>query len=104
MRVAASIHESVVLARVHDRPTWADVLSRGKMPAKKNRSVKLLPSSRRPLRGWPVARRNVAGIDLGSKGPGVCAPNLDGSGREIGDFGATRPELLRMAEWLKEGR
>jgi hypothetical protein len=31
----------------------------------------------------------------------VCAPTLDGQGREIEAFGATTPELLRMAAWLK---
>src|SRR5262249_19337053 len=30
-----------------------------------------------------------------------CAATLDGSGREITSFGATTPELLRLAEWLK---
>src|SRR5580692_3303233 len=58
--------------------------------------------SRRQLQGLPVIRRNVAGIDLGSERHWVCAPTQEGSGREIGDFGATTPELLRMAEWLKE--
>jgi transposase len=46
-------------------------------------------------------RRNVAGIDLGSELHWVCAPTLDARGREIADFGATTPELVRMAEWLK---
>jgi transposase len=27
---------------------------------------------------------------------------LEGSGREVADFGATTPELVQMAEWLKE--
>src|SRR5664280_1054341 len=58
-------------------------------------------SSRRQLQGLPVIRRNVAGIDLGSERHWVCAPTRDGSGREIASFGATTPELLRLAEWLK---
>jgi len=58
-------------------------------------------SSRRQLQGLPVIRRNVAGIDLGSERHWVCAPTPDGGGREIADFGATTPELNRMAEWLK---
>jgi len=58
-------------------------------------------SSRRQLHGLPVIRRNVAGIDLGSERHWVCAPTLDGGGREIADFGATTPELSRMVEWLK---
>jgi len=56
---------------------------------------------RRQLQGLPVIRPNVAGIDLGSERHWACAPTLDGSGREIASFGATTPELIRMAEWLK---
>jgi transposase len=52
--------------------------------------------------GLPVVRRNVAGIDLGSERHWVCAPAVDGAGREMADFEATTPELLRMAQWLKE--
>ena len=58
-------------------------------------------SSRRQLQGLPVIRRNVAGIDLGSERHWVCAPTQDGSGREIASFGATTPELISLAEWLK---
>jgi hypothetical protein len=70
-----------------------------KMPGRENRETG--ESSRRQLQGLPVIRRNVAGIDLGSERHWVCAPTRDGSGREIASFGATTPELLRMAEWLK---
>src|SRR5580700_4261572 len=58
--------------------------------------------SRRQLQGLPVIRRNVAGIDLGSERHWVCAPTVDGSGREITSYGATTPELIGLAEWLKE--
>ena len=58
-------------------------------------------SSRRQLAGLPLIRGNVAGIDLGSERHWVCAPTLDGKGREIANFGATTSELVRMAEWLK---
>ncbi len=57
---------------------------------------------RRQIGGLPIVRRNVAGIDLGSEQHWVCAPTMDGSGREVADFGATTPELLRMAKWLKD--
>jgi len=56
----------------------------------------------RPIEGLPVVRRNVAGIDLGSERHWVCAPAVDGTGREVADFGATTPELIRMARWIKE--
>ena len=54
------------------------------------------------IEGLPVVRRNVAGVDLGSQRHWVCAPAKDGDGREVADFGATTPELTRMAEWLLE--
>jgi transposase len=59
-------------------------------------------NKRRQLQGLPVIRRNVAGIDLGSERHWVCAPTLDGSGREIASFGATTPQLIDLAKWLKE--
>jgi len=51
--------------------------------------------------GLPVLRRNVAGIDLGSTTHWVCAPTMDGTGREVEQFGATTPELEKLAQWLK---
>jgi transposase len=59
------------------------------------------PGSTRPIEGLPIVRGKVAGVDLGSERHWVCAPGLEGSGREVADFGATTPELVRMAEWLK---
>jgi transposase len=61
-------------------------------------------NKRRPLQGLPVIRGKVAGIDLGSERHWVCAPTLEGSGREIASFGATTPPLLDLAKWLKEGQ
>jgi transposase len=57
--------------------------------------------SRRQLQGLPMIRVHVAGIDLGSERHWVCAPTVDGNARDISDFGATTPELIRLAEWLK---
>jgi transposase len=51
--------------------------------------------------GLPVVRRGAAGIDLGSEEHWVCAPKAEGAGREVAKFGATTPELERMAAWLK---
>jgi len=31
----------------------------------------------------------------------VCAPGLEGKGREVADFGATTAELQRLVQWLK---
>lgn len=61
-------------------------------------------SNRRQLGGLPMLRPRVAGIDIGSERHWVCAPTEDERGREITDFGATTPELIRMAEWLKQRR
>ena len=52
--------------------------------------------------GLPVLRWNVAGIDLGSNSHWVCAPTVDGTGREEKVFGATTPELESLARWLQE--
>jgi len=57
-------------------------------------------AKKRQIEGLPVVRRNVAGIDLGSERHWACAPSVDGTAREIADFGATTPELIRLAEWL----
>jgi len=56
---------------------------------------------RREVQGLPLVRRDVAGIDLGSERHWVCAATVDGTVREAADFGATTPELIRMAKWLK---
>jgi transposase len=52
--------------------------------------------------GLPVIRPGAAGIDLGSEVHWVCAPKVGGVGREVATFGATTPELEKMAAWLKE--
>jgi hypothetical protein len=68
----------------------------------KERNTEALRSRGRQLEGLPVISRSVAGIDLGSERHWVCAPTIDGAGREIADFGGTTSELIRMAKWLKE--
>ena len=52
--------------------------------------------------GFPVLRQDVAGIDLGSESHWVCAPTVDGTEREVAEFGATTPELEKLAQWLKQ--
>ncbi|MCI0410043.1 MAG: IS110 family transposase [Acidobacteria bacterium] len=41
-------------------------------------------------------------MDIGSTAHWVCAPAVEGKGREVCTFGATTPELERLAAWLKE--
>jgi transposase len=48
-----------------------------------------------------VLRREVAGADLGSREHYVCAPALQGDGRDVESFGSITAELYRMADWLK---
>jgi len=74
------------------------------MKAKKKLGNKTPRQNRQPVAGLPALRANVAGIDLGSERHWVCAPALDGAGREVADFGGTTAELLRLAAWLKERR
>lgn len=57
---------------------------------------------RKALAGLPNIRPMVAGIDLGSEQHWVCGPTIDGSQREVASFGATTPELMHLAEWLRE--
>ena len=54
------------------------------------------------VEGLPVVRPNVAGMDPGSTQHWVCAPKKEEPGRDVEHFGATTPELEKMAEWLKE--
>ena len=54
----------------------------------------------RQIEGLPVVRCKVAGMDIGSERHWVCAPTVAGNAREVADFGATTPELIRMAHWL----
>jgi transposase len=72
------------------------------MQDSKQRKNKAGSGSARQIAGLPVVRQRVAGIDLGSERHWVCAPTIEGSGREVADFGATTAELIRMAKWLQE--
>ena len=65
-------------------------------------NIELKPNKDDDLSGLPILRPNVAGIDIASEIHWVCAPKADGSGREVKEFGATTPELEKMAQWMKE--
>ena len=54
------------------------------------------------LDGFPVLRRDVAGIDVGSEQHWVCAPTRDGAGREVAVFGATTPGVQHLIAWLQD--
>jgi len=70
----------------------------------KNKRIDQTRENRQTVAGLPTLRTNVAGMDLGSEEHWVCAPALEGVGREIASFGGTTGELLRLAAWLKERR
>src|SRR5215475_8375715 len=63
------------------------------MAEQENKSVKVEPEGDE---GLPVLRHDAAGIDLGSKEHWVCAPCVDGKGREVARFGATTVDLVAM--------
>jgi hypothetical protein len=69
---------------------------------KKSKHPASRPQGRIQPEGFPVVRPDVAGIDLGSESHWVCAPTMDGAALEVEEFGATTPELERMAAWLQE--
>ena len=52
--------------------------------------------------GFPVLRRDVAGIDVGSEEHWVCAPSRTRDGREVERFPATTAGLERMIAWLQD--
>lgn len=52
--------------------------------------------------GFPVLRRDVAGIDVGSEEHWACAPCRTGDGREVECFPATTPGLERLIAWLQD--
>jgi transposase len=70
------------------------------MQRKKKKQKRLSPG--KSIHGLPVLHVNIAGIDLGSETHWVCAPGEAENTREVAEFGATTPELIRMAEWLKQ--
>lgn len=66
---------------------------------KKNKKVK---SPKRSLRSLEPIQPNAAGIDLGSREHWVAAPPHEDNSPNVERFGTTTPELLSLAEWLKE--
>ena len=74
---------------VHGQPGRARSERQITMPRREEEERETADRSKGQLQGLPVIRRNVAGIDLGSERHWVCAPTLEGSGREVTSFGAT---------------
>ncbi|MCK5805607.1 MAG: IS110 family transposase [Lentisphaeria bacterium] len=57
---------------------------------------------RKPKQGLRVIRSQVAGIDLGSREHYVSCPPTPEGEANVRHFGTTTPELLKLADWLKE--
>lgn len=60
--------------------------------------------SRKAVQGLRVIQPDVAGIDLGSREHYVCCPSLKDGTANVQSFKTTTPELVRLADWLKEER
>jgi transposase len=69
--------------------------------AHKGNNVKTKEKKRSP-RSLKVIQANAAGIDLGSREHWVCGPQKEDETPNVERFGTTTPELLRLADWLKE--
>jgi transposase len=65
----------------------------------RNRKGKM---SRKSIHALKVIRPDAAGIDLGSREHWVSGPPLADDSPNVQRFGTTTPELLRLADWLKE--
>jgi len=66
--------------------------------ARKNKGKK----HKKPVRSLKTIQPDAAGIDLGSREHWVAGPPLKDDTPNVERFGTTTPELLRLANWLKE--
>ena len=69
--------------------------------AHKRKNVKSKERKRMP-RSLKTIQPNAAGIDLGSREHWVAGPPQENGIPNVQRFGTTTPELLRLADWLKE--
>jgi transposase len=69
--------------------------------AHKRKNVKNKEPKRSP-RSLKTIQPNAAGIDLGSREHWVAGPPQDDATPNVQRFATTTPELLRLADWLKE--
>ena len=69
--------------------------------AHKRKNVKSKERKRSP-RSLKAIQPNAVGIDLGSREHWVAGPPQEDGTPNVQRFGTTTPELLRLADWLKE--
>jgi transposase len=65
----------------------------------RNRKGKM---SKKSIHALKVIKPDAAGIDLGAREHWVAGPPLEDDTPNVQRFGTTTPELLRLADWLKE--
>jgi len=66
--------------------------------ARKHKSKK----RKMPVRSLKTIQPDAAGIDLGSREHWVAGPPLEDDSPNVERFGTTTPELLSLADWLKD--
>ena len=69
--------------------------------ARKSKHVKSKERKRLP-RSLKTIQPNAAGIDLGSREHWVCGPPREDGTPNVERFGTTTPDLVQLADWLKE--
>jgi transposase len=57
---------------------------------------------KRPVRSLKTIQPDAAGIDLGAREHWAAGPPLQDNTPNVERFGTTTPELLRLADWLKD--
>ena len=57
---------------------------------------------KKPVHSLKTIQPEAAGIDLGSREHWVAGPPLEDHTPNVQRFGTTTPELLRLADWIKE--
>lgn len=65
------------------------------------RSMSKKSKSSKAVRALRVIRKNVAGIDLGSREHWVCCPPEEEQKPNVRTFGTTTPQLQKLADWLE---
>lgn len=63
---------------------------------------KMNKERKRPVRSLKTIQPKAAGIDLGSREHWVAGPPGEDETPNVERFGTTTPELIRLADWLKE--
>jgi hypothetical protein len=77
-------------------------MSKPKKPNQSKHKQANRPAVQQRVNDLKVIRTDVAGIDVGAEELYVCAPGPEEGLTQVLVFGNTTPELIKMAEWLKQ--